>query len=126
MSEAFIGVDVGTASARAGVFDETGLLVASARRAIAIWRDPGAIVEQSSGDIWRAVTEAVREAVEASGFPRDAFAGVGFAATCSLVALDPGLRPLSVSLFRCARTRRHRVDGSSRRRGRRAHDRCRT
>src|SRR5271156_4125501 len=97
MSEAFIGVDVGTASARAGVFDETGLLVASARRAIAIWRDPGAIVEQSSGDIWRAVVEAVREAVEASGFPRDAFAGVGFAATCSLAALDPGLRPLSVS-----------------------------
>jgi D-ribulokinase len=97
MSEAFIGVDVGTASARAGVFDETGLLVASARRAIKTWRDPGAIVEQSSGDIWRAVSEAVREAVEASGFRRDAFAGVGFAATCSLAALDRGLRPLSVS-----------------------------
>jgi D-ribulokinase len=97
MSEAFIGVDVGTASSRAGVFDETGLLVASARRAIKTWRDPGAIVEQSSGDIWRAVSEAVREAVEASGFRRDAFAGVGFAATCSLAALDRGLRPLSVS-----------------------------
>ncbi len=98
MSEAYIGVDVGTGSARAGVFDEAGLLVASARRAIAIWRDPGAIVEQSSGDIWRAVVEAVREAVGASGLPRNAFAGVGFAATCSLVALDSGLRPLSVSL----------------------------
>ncbi|MBV8107151.1 MAG: FGGY family pentulose kinase [Hyphomicrobiales bacterium] len=98
MSEAFIGVDVGTASARAGVFDEKGRLVASARRAIKIWRDPGAVVEQSTYDIWLAVTEAVREAVEASGCPRDAFAGIGFAATCSLAALDPGLRPLSVSL----------------------------
>ena len=67
MSEAYIGVDVGTGSARAGVFDEKGRLVASARRAIAIWREPGAVVEQSSADIWRAVAEAVREAVEASG-----------------------------------------------------------
>ena len=57
MSEGFIGVDVGTRDARAGVFDDKGLLVASARRPIAIWRDPGAIVEQSSGDIWRAVVE---------------------------------------------------------------------
>jgi D-ribulokinase len=97
MSKAFIGVDVGTGSARAGVFDETGRLVASAKRAIAIWREPGAVVEQSSGDIWRAATEAVREAVGASGHPRDAFAGMGFAATCSLVALDHALQPLSLS-----------------------------
>src|SRR5260370_18980671 len=97
MSEAFSGVDVGTGSARAGVFDGTGKLIASAKRAIAIWREPGAIVEQSSDDIWRAVTTAVREAVEASALPPAAFAGMGFAATCSLVVLDPGGRPLSVS-----------------------------
>ncbi len=89
MIEAFIGVDVGTASARAGVFDETGRLVASARRAIKIWRDPGAIVEQSTRDIWLAVTEAVREAVETSGLPPEAFAGVGFAATASLSGARP-------------------------------------
>src|SRR5260370_1279682 len=97
MSEALIGVDVGTGSARAGVFDGTGKLIASAKRAIAIWREPGAIVEQSSDDIWRAVTTAVREAVEASALPPAAFAGMGFAATCSLVVLDPAGRPLSVS-----------------------------
>jgi D-ribulokinase len=97
MSEAFIGVDVGTGSARAGVFDETGRLHASAKRAIATWREPGDIVEQSSENIWRAVTDATREAVEASGISRRAFAGLGFAATCSLVALDGDLRTLSVS-----------------------------
>ncbi len=98
MNEAYIGVDVGTGSARAGVFDGAGRLVVSARRAIAIWREPGDIVEQSSADIWRAVREAVREAVEASRLPREAFAGLGFAATCSLIALDESLRPLSVDL----------------------------
>ena len=97
MREAYIGVDVGTLSARAGVFDGTGRLIASARRAIAIWREPGEIVEQSSDDIWRAVTSAVREAVEASGLPADAVGGIGFDATCSLVVLDRDGRPLSVS-----------------------------
>jgi D-ribulokinase len=96
MREAYIGVDVGTLSARAGVFDSAGQLIASARRPIAIWRAPGDIVEQSSDDIWRAVTAAVREAVEASGLPSEAVRGMGFDATCSLVALDRNARPLSV------------------------------
>ena len=64
MGEAYIGVDVGTGSARAGVFDGAGRLLASARRPIAIWHEAGEIVEHSSEDIWRAATEAVREAVE--------------------------------------------------------------
>ncbi len=97
MSEAYIGVDVGSLSARAGVFDAAGRLIASARRPIAIWREPGEIVEQSSDDIWRAVTAAVREAVEASGTAPEAIAGMGFDATCSLVVLDRDGRPLSVS-----------------------------
>jgi D-ribulokinase len=97
MTEAYIGVDVGTLSARAGIFDSTGKLIASARRAIAIWREPGEIVEQSSDDIWRAVTSAVHEAVEASGLPSSAVGGMGFDATSSLVALDRNGRPLSVS-----------------------------
>lgn len=97
MREAYIGVDVGTLSARAGVFDSAGRLIASARRPIAIWREPGDIVEQSSDDIWGATTSAVREAVEASGLSPEAVGGMGFDATCSLVALDRNARPLSVS-----------------------------
>jgi D-ribulokinase len=97
MTEAYIGVDVGTLSARAGVFDSAGRLIASARRPIAIWREPGEIVEQSSDDIWRAATSAVREAVEASGLKPEAVHGMGFDATCSLVALDRNARPISVS-----------------------------
>jgi D-ribulokinase len=97
MSEAYIGVDVGTLSARAGVFDSAGRLISSARRPIAIWREAREIVEQSSDDIWRAAKSAVREAVEASGLPPESVGGMGFDATCSLVALDRNARPLSVS-----------------------------
>jgi D-ribulokinase len=97
MSEAYIGVDVGTLSARAGVFDSVGRLLASARRPIAVWREPGDIVEQSSDDIWSAVTSAVREAIHVSGLPPEGVSGMGFDATCSLVALDRNARPLSVS-----------------------------
>jgi D-ribulokinase len=88
MSEAFIGVDVGTGSARAGVFDPQGRLLASAKRPIALWREPGEIVEQSSRDIWDAACAAVREAVAQCGLAPDAIAGLGFDATCSLVVLD--------------------------------------
>jgi FGGY-family pentulose kinase len=96
MSEAFVGVDVGTGSARAGVFDASGRLLASAKRPIALWREPGEIVEQSSQDIWDAACAAVREAVAQSGLRPDAVAGLGFDATCSLVALDPEGRSLPV------------------------------
>ena len=92
----FVGVDVGTGSARAGVFDEAGTLRGAAKQAIATWYEPGDIVEQSSDDIWRAVATAVRGAVSDSGLPPAAIAGLGFAATCSLVVVDQRGRPLAV------------------------------
>jgi D-ribulokinase len=97
MREAYIGVDVGTLSARAGVFDSAGQLIASARRPIVLWRESGDIVEQSSDNIWSAVASAVREAIGASDLPAEAVRGMGFDATCSLVVLDRNARPLSVS-----------------------------
>jgi D-ribulokinase len=47
MRQAFIGVDVGTSSARAGAFDEKGTLLATARHPIAVWHEAGSVVEQS-------------------------------------------------------------------------------
>ena len=97
MAGAFIGVDVGTASARAGVFDEDGRLFASARRPIEVFREAGGIVEHSSADIWTATCAAVREAIANAGVEPAAIAGIGFDATCSLVALDETGASLSVS-----------------------------
>ena len=98
MVEAFIGVDVGTGSARAGVVDAQGRLLASARMPIAIWHEPGGIAEHSSRDIWRATCAAVREAVRLAGLAIEAYRGMGFDATCSLVVLDPQANPLPVGL----------------------------
>jgi D-ribulokinase len=97
MEQAFIGVDVGTASARAGMFAADGRLLATARRPIAIWHEAGDIVEQSSADIWTACTEAVRAVLKETGQSPSSVKGIGFDATCSLVVLDRGGMPLSVS-----------------------------
>jgi D-ribulokinase len=88
MGEAFIGVDVGTGSARAGIFAADGRLLASAHRPIAIWREPGEIVEHSSRDIWSSVCAAVGSAVGQAGVAPGDVAGLSFDATCSLVVLD--------------------------------------
>lgn len=97
MAEHFLGIDVGTGSARAGVFDASGNLLGSAKRDITLWREAGDIVEQSSEDIWAAVCDSVRRAIAEAGVDAASIAGIGYDATCSLVALGPGGSPLSVS-----------------------------
>jgi D-ribulokinase len=97
MRQAFIGVDVGTSSARAGVFDEKGTLLATARRPITVWHEAGNVVEQSSSEIWAACAASVRAAMAEAALPPSAIKGMGFDATCSLVVLDAAANPLTVS-----------------------------
>lgn len=91
-----VGVDVGTGSARAGLFDLSGRMLASGKRDISLFREPGAMVEQSSTEIWAAVCASVREAVDKAGVAPEQIAGIGFDATCSLVVLGAGGKPLPV------------------------------
>lgn len=91
-----IGVDVGTGSARAGVFDAQGRLLGVGKHPVTMWQEPGEIVEQSSDQIWQAVCAAVREAMAASGVSPGAIRGIGFDATCSLVAIGPEGRGIPV------------------------------
>ena len=93
----FVGVDVGSASVRAGVFDAEGRKLAFAVRPIQQFNPRADVFEQSSADIWRMAGEAVREAVAASGRPAEAVRGIGFDATCSLVAVGAGETPVSVA-----------------------------
>ncbi|MCQ0971129.1 FGGY-family carbohydrate kinase [Paracoccus sp. TK19116] len=92
---ALIGIDVGSGSARAGVFDDSGVLLGTASHPIALHRD-GLRVEQSSDDIWSAICTCVRAAMGQSGVAAEDIAGIGIDATCSLVVLGPGGAPLPV------------------------------
>ncbi|MCE6951320.1 FGGY-family carbohydrate kinase [Cereibacter sphaeroides] len=91
-----LGIDVGTGSARAGLFDLTGRMVASAKCDIGLWREAGHIVEQSGNEIWRAVCTATRGALAEARLAPEAVAGIGFDATCSLVVVGEGGAPLPV------------------------------
>lgn len=85
MAQYLIGVDVGTGSARAGVFDTEGKLLATAKRGIDMHREDGGIAEQSGDQVWRAVCASVRDSVARAGIDPAQVAGLGFDATCSLV-----------------------------------------
>jgi FGGY-family pentulose kinase len=91
-----IGVDVGTGSARAGLFDLNGRMLSVAKRDITLYREAGSVVEQSSTEIWNAVCTIIREAVNAAGIAPEQVVGLGFDATCSLVVLGDGGKPLAV------------------------------
>jgi FGGY-family pentulose kinase len=93
----FIGVDVGTGSVRAAVFDGTGKMYGTAVRPIQIWKPAPDFVEQSSEDIWNRCVESIRSALAEAGIPAGQMDGLGFDATCSLVVLDPAGKPVSVS-----------------------------
>ena len=95
--KAFIGVDVGTGSARAGVFDHQGRMLSCEKRDIRMWKPQADFVEQSSDDIWQAVCHCVRAAVEQSARAPSDIAGIGFDATCSLVILDAQGQPLGAT-----------------------------
>ncbi len=101
MSEAprfVIGVDVGTTSARAGLFDSAGRMRARAAHPIQIHQPQADHAEHSSEDIWGAVARAVRAARAEAGVSPGQVEGISFDATCSLVLLDAEGRPRSASV----------------------------
>ncbi|XP_059622321.1 FGGY carbohydrate kinase domain-containing protein [Phlebotomus argentipes] len=97
MSESlFVGVDVGSGSARAGLFSASGHSLATFSAGIPTWSPLEDHYEQSSEEIWSAVRQCVKRVVEQR--PPESIRGIGFTATCSLVALDSADKPLSVCL----------------------------
>ena len=59
MAGFLVGVDVGTYSARAGLFSSDGELIHHCSREIRVWNEFGCL-EQSSEDIWSAVCFCVK------------------------------------------------------------------
>jgi len=95
MRQAFIGVDVGTSRARAGIFDEKGSLLATrAPSDHGFGMRRGSVVEQSSSEIWAAGTASVRAAMAEAAIPALRGQGSRIRCDCSLVVLDAGANPL--------------------------------
>lgn len=94
---ALLAIDVGSTSARAGLFDPAGRMVTSAAHPFDVHRPLADHAEHDSEQIWRAVCAAVRDAVAASKVAAAEIAGLAFDATCSLVMLDDNGRSASVS-----------------------------
>jgi ribulose kinase len=90
-------IDVGTASARAGLFDATGRLLGRAEVPLETGHPGDGRAEQSSAQIWQAAAAALRAARTEAGARPEQVAGLSVDATCSLVLLDPQGRPVTVS-----------------------------
>ncbi|KWU47633.1 Pentulose kinase [Rhodotorula sp. JG-1b] len=86
----YIGVDVGTGSARAALVSSQGDIVAESTYNTTTWRDDNDkdIFEQSSGQIWSCISSACQDVLRESKIDPALVKGIGFDATCSLVAAD--------------------------------------
>ncbi|MDO5686979.1 MAG: FGGY family pentulose kinase [Neisseria sp.] len=96
MKSYYLGVDVGTGSARCGVFDQHGKLVATAKYAITTTYPQSGWAEQSTTEIWQAVCYSVRTAVTDAAIKPEQVAAIGFDATCSLALSDTQQQPLDL------------------------------
>ena len=96
-SPLFIGIDVGSASVRAGLYDRSGHRLAFRVRPILQFHPRATVVEQSSADIWANACRAVAEAVDVAGVDPARIVAIGVDATCSLVAVGRDGTPISVA-----------------------------
>ncbi|CAG8424079.1 unnamed protein product [Penicillium salamii] len=80
----YIGIDVGTGSARACLIDHHGEIVDVASENIGLWQPQQESYEQSTSDIWRCICLVVRRTLDNKNISPSLVHGIGFDATCSL------------------------------------------
>ncbi|KAL1879383.1 hypothetical protein VTK73DRAFT_7020 [Phialemonium thermophilum] len=92
MQEYYIGIDVGTGSARACIIDSTGDIKALASENIKLWQPAGGYegshYEQSTTDIWNCICICVKKVVADAKVDPTSIKGLGFDATCSLAVFS--------------------------------------
>ena len=84
----YAGVDVGTGSARAAIADYQGNIIGLSERPITRHELKENHITQSSTEIWDAICYCVKTAIQQSGVDSSKILGIGFDATCSLVAIN--------------------------------------
>jgi len=93
----YLGIDVGTGSARVGLFSAKGKMIISKKEDITLWSYDGIYKEQSSEEIWDKICNLTSKVVKESKIDKENIKGIGFDATCSLVAIDKDGDPVSLS-----------------------------
>ncbi|CAI5759480.1 unnamed protein product [Candida verbasci] len=84
----YVGVDVGTGSARACLIDTNGIILGLSEKPIQRKELIPNYITQNSTEIWNAISYCVKSCIRDSAVdPNDIF-GIGFDATCSLVAVS--------------------------------------
>ncbi|RWQ94305.1 FGGY family of carbohydrate kinase, C-terminal domain-containing protein [Paecilomyces variotii] len=94
----YIGIDVGTGSARACIINNKGDIVGLASENIGLWQPQTGYYEQSTSDIWRCICVSVQRAIDQHNIDPTHVRGIGFDATCSLaVFAEDTDEPVSVT-----------------------------
>lgn len=100
-SEAYLlGIDFGTESCRAGLFDPAGRLVAAEVTTYELDHPRPGWAEQDPDEWWSALVESVGKVLRAADVSGDAIAGISAdATTCTVVALDEAKRHLRPAIM---------------------------
>jgi FGGY-family pentulose kinase len=95
-----LGIDFGTESCRAGIFDTDGRPLAAEATTYGLEHPRPGWAEQDPDEWWSALVRSVRSVLEQSGVSADAIAGVSVdATTCTVVALDGSGRHLRPAIM---------------------------
>jgi FGGY-family pentulose kinase len=95
-----LGIDYGTESCRAGIFDTDGRPLASEATTYGLTHPRPGWAEQDPDEWWSALVTSVRAVVERAGVTADAIAGISVdATTCTVVAMDAKGRHLRPAIM---------------------------
>ncbi|QPG75675.1 hypothetical protein FOA43_003034 [Brettanomyces nanus] len=83
----YVGVDVGTGSARAALVDQKGAILGLAEKPISLGELKENYITQSSTEIWDAICYCVKATIAESKVDPSSILGIGIDATCSLVSI---------------------------------------
>lgn len=101
INKVFLGVDVGSGSSRAALITDTGKLLAIHSNPFSTSRPSPDYYEQSSDEIWASICTSVKAVLQLAKVDPSRVYGIGFDATCSLVAYTSGTsetaKPVSIS-----------------------------
>ncbi|KAI4208609.1 MAG: hypothetical protein LQ348_000086 [Seirophora lacunosa] len=96
--ENYIGIDVGTGSARACVINAKGDILGMASENIGLWQPEQGYYEQSTNDIWRCICSSVQRILNQHSIDASSIKGLAFDATCSLAVFSHDTdEPVSVT-----------------------------